>query len=264
MKNKIIKINPAYFLLMLLIPLGVSSAQIGGISGSKLLVPDAEPVEKGKFEFEPTLSVFSYSKEFDSLGKQKSLNGHNSASSLDFRITLGAMEGLEVGTSFCTDMQEILLGSKAVLFTGDKTAMALLAGVTLPAGNRSVGDTLNNPPSIYSFSLGAAASNKISDKSSLDLFFSYSRYENNPQYSNALNFGASFGFWSLDNLQAIVEMDGYSAFSSTLYSSKISLVPGFTYTFSEKLILVLGDQIDLWGKNDFKGSSIFSSFTMSF
>ena len=258
------KINPPSFLFILLIPLTFSSAQIGGISGSKLLVPDAEPVEKGRFEFEPTVSVFSYSKEFDPLWNVKPLKGNSESSSLQLRITLGAMECLEVGTSFSTDMKEILLGSKAVLFSGHKSSMALLGGLSLPAGNKSADDTLNVSPSVYSFSLGTTLSNQISDKSSVDAFLSYSSYVHNPQYNGLLNFGTSFGFWLLDNLQAIVELDGYSSFNSSLYSAKFSFVPGITYTFSDKLILVMGDQLDLWGKNDFSGRCVFSSFTMSF
>lgn len=264
MKKKFNKINLASFLSIILVPLSISSAQIGGISGSKLEVPDAEPVEAGRFEFEPTISVFSYSKEFNSLWKSERLKGSIQISSLDFRITLGAMDGLELGTSFSADLQEILLGSKAVMFKGEKTSMALLGGILLPAGNKTADDTSGNTPSVHSFSLGATMSNQLSGKSSVDIYASYSRYVHNIQYDNGLNFGTSFGFWLRDNFQAIIELDGCTAFSRSLYSEKFSVVPGFTYRFSDRLILVLGDQIDLWGKNDLSGNSIFGSFTMSF
>ncbi len=255
-----------YFLIVccLLIPDKGSFAQVGGISGSKLCVPDAGAVQKGKFEFEPSLSVFRSSKEFDSEWNLKSLNGFNDASILQFRITLGVADGLEIGTSFSTTLEDIFIGSKAVLFSGAKSSMAILAGISLPADNKTPDDTLASDENKHSFSLGSTYSLVLSEVASLDLLFSYSVYSGHSQFNSALNYGASLGYKISDDLQAVMELNGYSTFKSSLYSVKLSVTPGITFRFSTNLLLVLGEQIDLLGKNDFSGTNVFCAFTMSF
>ncbi|MHB8337204.1 MAG: hypothetical protein ACYDEE_07285 [Ignavibacteriaceae bacterium] len=114
-------------LLFLLLPAAFSIGQVNGISGSKLCVPDAEVVSKGKFEFEPSLSVSPSAKQFDSDWNLEPLNGSSYASLLQFRITLGVAEGLEIGTSFSTAMDEIYVGSKAVLSSAGTLQIARAA-----------------------------------------------------------------------------------------------------------------------------------------
>ena len=101
----------------------VSEGQISGISGSKLLVPDAGTVENGKFEFEPAISVYRAYNEFNSHGGRKSLNGFSETSSLDFRITLGVFDGTEIGTSFSTALEGVSIGSKSTLFSVGKISL---------------------------------------------------------------------------------------------------------------------------------------------
>ena len=254
-----------YFLaIFFIVALTSAKGQVNGISGSKLCVPDAGTVEKGKFEFEPSLSVFRSSKKFDCDWNLKTLNGHNDVSSLQFRITLGIAEGIEIGTSFSTTMEEIFIGSKAVLFSGANSSMALIGGISLPADNKSPDDTLTAVQNKHSFSFGSTFSAKLSDAAGIDMLLSYSTYNGVSQFNSALNYGAAFGLWVSDVLQGVVELNGYSTFNGSLYSDKLSITPGITYRFSKNLLLVLGDQFDLLGKNDFGGTNIFSAFTMSF
>ncbi|MHB9012683.1 MAG: transporter [Ignavibacteriaceae bacterium] len=251
-------------LLFLLMPTSLSIGQVNGISGSKLCVPDAEVVSKGKFEFEPSLSVSHSAKQFDSDWNLEQLNGSSYASSLQFRITLGVAEGLEIGTSFSTAMDEIYVGSKAILFSGSNSAMALIGGFSLPASNKSINDTLANIQNIYSFTFGSAFSVHLSNAASIDMLLSYSKFLGNSQFNSSVNYGAAFGYWASDVLQGVLELNGFSTFNGSLYSTKLAITPGVTYCFSKNLIIVLGDQIDIIGKNDFSCTNTFCAFTMSF
>ena len=252
------------FAIFFIITLTNTYGQVNGISGSKLCVPEAGTVEKGKFEFEPSLSVFHSSNEFDSNWKLKPLNSYNDASSLQFRITLGVADGLEIGTSFSTNLGDIFIGSKALMFSGANYAMALIGGISLPADNQSPDDTINTVQNKHSFSLGSTYSAKLSDAASIDMLLSYSAYNGASAYKSALNYGASFGLWISNFLQGVAELNGYTTFNGSLYSDKLSITPGITYHFSNNLLLALGDQIDIMGKNDFSGTNIFCAFTMSF
>lgn len=242
----------------------IALAQINGISGSKLCVSDPNTVEKGKFEFEPSISVFRSSKKFDTNWKLTNLHGNYDESSLFFRITLGVANNLEVGTSFSTNLDDIFIGSKAKLLSINGFSVAIIGGLSLPTDNKTIIDTINIPESKHSFSIGSVTEITLTENSNIDLLFSYTRYNGKSQFENSLNYGAAVGYWFTSTLQGVIELDGYTTFNNSIYSDKLSLTPGITFNFSKNLLLVLGLQSDIWGKNDFSGTNIFNAFTMSF
>ena len=258
---KINKILIALFVL--LSSTVVTYGQVQGISGGKLTVPDAYPVEKGRFEFEPSISIFSTSSYFDSGWNKINAAGKSRTSQLDLRVTLGLMDGMELGSSFSTGMDEIFLGSKILLIQGSNVNLSLLAGASFTAGNFTPADSVKAPDS-NSYSLGFVMSSVLSDKSSLDIYFTGSAVSGLAEYDKSFSYGASFGVFLSSRFLAIVELNGYTNFGSSVYSSKLSFIPGFTYKFSGNLLMVIGNQVDLIGKNELRGNTIFTSFTMSF
>lgn len=252
------------FVLCFFISLKISFGQVNGISGSKLLVPDAGVVSKGNYEFEPSISVSHSYKQYDANWNLDPLSSSLISSSLQFRITLGITESLEIGTSFTNALDEIFIGSKCVLFSSENTSIVILSGFSVPAGNKSINDSLNDITNRYSIAIGSALSINLNKDASFDAMFSYSNLKGETLFNSILNYGIALGYWVSDYLQGVIELNGYSTYYNSLYSAKFSITPGLTYKFSEKLIFVLGDQYDVFGKNDFQSSNIFSAFTMSF
>lgn len=251
-------------IMFLIIPSILTVAQVSGISGAKLFVPNASSLNKGRFDFEPSFSVFSANRHFNSTNELNDLAKSEVSSCVSFRITLGVLDDLELGTTFSTGMEDVFIGSKFTAFKNENTALAVIAGGSLPAGNFSEADPAEKYRSKYSYSAGVIVSQNLSDKSSLDGIFSYSKINGSTDFNHLLYYGVSSGYFFTDALQAIMELNGFSTFNGSFHSNKISITPGFTYQFSQYLLLVFGMQKDIWGSNELSGTNYLTAFTMSF
>jgi hypothetical protein len=238
--------------------------QINGISGTKLLVPGASTLSKGNFDFEPSLSIFKANRSFNRKGDLNNLSKSEASSSLSFRITLGVLDNLEIGTLFSTGMEEVFIGSKFTTFKKENTAFAIIAGGSLPAGNFSDSESVENYTSKYSYTAGVVVSQNLSDKSSLDGVFSYSKINGSTEFNHLLNYGLSLGYYFNGTFQAIMELNGFTTLNRNFHSKKISVTSGFSYQFSTYLLLVFGIQKDIWGNNELSGTNYLTAFTMCF
>jgi hypothetical protein len=240
------------------------SGQINGISGSKLCAPHSSTLDKGSFEFEPALSVFSSNSNFNADGAIINYNSNNIQSDLLFRITLGLWNNIEFGAAFSSSMEEIFIGSKINVIQNDKFGIALLAGGSLPAGNHTESDLAKEYTPIHTYSIGSTVSNYLSDALSIDTYLSYSKYNGSIEFDHFLNYGSGVGYYLASNFQIVVEVSGSHAFNRKLYSRKLSVIPGFTYDFSDHMGFAFGIQKDFAGINELKSTGYFSAFTMSF
>jgi hypothetical protein len=239
-------------------------AQVCGISGTKLLVPNAGTLNKGHFDFEPAFSVFKAHRNFNSNNEITDLAKSEISSCVSFRITLGVLDDFEIGTTFSTGMEDVFVGSKFTAFKNDNTALAVIAGGSLPAGNFSEPDPAENYTSKYSYTAGVILSHKLADNFSFDGIFSYSKINGSTDFNHLLNYGLSFGYFFTGTFQAIMEVNGFTTFNGSFHSNKISITPGFTYQFSQYLLLVFGVQNDIRGSNELSGTNYVTAFTMSF
>jgi hypothetical protein len=251
-------------LLLLLMPLTISIAQISGISGSKLCVPEATVLSNGSFEFEPSFSVFDASNRFGNNGSLESLSGKNFSSSVMFRVTAGIAKNLEIGTAFSSTIEQVSFGSKYILTGSENFHLALIAGVALPAGNEFIADTLRDDEHHLTSTYGSIASLELSESSSIDMLLSYTRIHGVHPFNNILSYGVGFGQWFSEKFQGVVELNGFATWNGKLHSDKLSMMPGITYKISPVLLFVFGAQIDLIGKNEDKDLGYFSAFTISF
>ncbi|MCX6170186.1 MAG: hypothetical protein NTX65_12645 [Ignavibacteriales bacterium] len=238
--------------------------QISGISGSKLLVPRASTISLVHFEFEPSFSVFSSHECYNINGSTDNLSNRHVVSSLSFRITMGVLENLEFGTSFSTGLQDIFIGTKFTAVTNEYTNVALIVGGSLPAGNFSDTALSSDYTAKYSYSAGFIVSQKINDKFSVDGIFTYSKINGSSDFNHLLNYGLSFGLFISQNFQAVAELNGFTTYDRIFHSNKISVTPGFTYQFSQNLLIVFGMQNDILGRNELSGTNYVTAFTMSF
>lgn len=256
--------NILFLFVFLTFPINFTIAQISGISSSKLCVPEATTITTGNFEFEPSFIVLNSQKEFCENGSEKSLAGKIITSSLLFRITVGASDNFEIGTSFSSHLEQIAVGSKYILSNSESFRSAIISGISLPAGNKFIPDTVNNTDDHYSTAIGFIASSTLSLKTSIDYSISYTHIFRTIPYNHLLNYGVGIGHWFNEKLQGILEVNAFSAYDDKFYSGKLSVYPGITYRISPKLLFVFGSQLDIIGKTENKSIGYFSAFTISF
>jgi len=243
---------------------GKIEAQVSGISGAKLCVPDAGALSAGSFEFEPSFSVFSSSHRFCENGSLESLAGESVSSSVLFRVTAGIADGFEIGTAFSSTIEQVSVGSKYIFSESENFSFGLIAGVSLPAGNKFIADSLHNADNYLTSSYGALGSVKLSEQSSIDMIFSFTRLHGENSFDKILTYGIGFGQWISEKFQFVAELNGFSTYNGRLHSGKLSFMPGVTYKISGQFLFVLGTQFDLMGKNEDKSYGYFSAFTISF
>ena len=104
--NKLIPL----ILIILLQFSNISNAQVAGVSAHKLTLVSASILPEGTFEFEPAFSVLNSNNYFNENWDIQQQDGRSTASSLDFRMTVGLTEQLEIGTSISSNIEEINFG----------------------------------------------------------------------------------------------------------------------------------------------------------
>lgn len=251
-------------ILLIILYAGTSSiAQINGMSASKLIVPNTETIKVGVFEFEPSFIIANSSKCFNSTGNVEKIGGRYFNSSLNFRITFGLKDNIEVGTSFSSTIKEICVGAKYRMIDLEKISFGLIAGINLPAGNKFQPDTLTDNESHQHFSLGSIFTYDFLEKFSLDAVYSFT-FIKGIQHSDYLNIsGISTGYNLIENFQIIFEIINEFGKNDGLNQLRTSSVAGFTYTVTHNLIFVLGASYDIYGKNTEQVTSYFSAFTIT-
>ena len=240
------------------------NAQVVGVSANKLTLLSASILDKGSFEFEPAFSVFNSNNIFNERGNLSRIAEHNISSSLDFRLTAGLTDNLEVGTSISSNIEEINFGSKYLLINNDDFGFVLSGGFSLPAGNKVLSDSEVRNELLYTATFGPVLSYNISDKSSIDFALSYTTAIGKVKFDDLFYGGIGWGYSFSEKLQAVLEVAGYACFDNELCSGKLSVFPGFTYDIIENFSFAYGFQYDFMGKNEDGGFGYFGAFTISF
>jgi len=250
-------------IIICLLPFINLFAQVNGISGGKLSVPDAGTLPVGTFEFEPSFSVSHSNNFFNEHSQADEMPGYIVSSSLLFRITTGLSDDLEMGSVLPSTMEQIDLGLKYNLVTSEKIKLSLTGGGTLPAGNKFIEDSNKLDGGNYGAAIGAIFSNQISQRMSLDAMFSYKKIFGDYFYHNVIVLGAGLGYNFSESVQGVVELNSFGCYEQNLYSGKFAASTGFTFNVTESLLFVSGVQVDIFGKNEFKNFSYFGAFTIS-
>lgn len=251
------------FLMFFLIFAGMGFSQICGISGSKLTVPDAGTIVPGVFEFEPSLTVTSYSSCYNQLWDVEKFSASTVQSCLSFRMTMGINENIEIGSAFPATADIIAIGSKIRITNSEEFSFTFASGVQLPANNTSENDSALLPLN-YGYSAGIINSIVLSEDATIDVILSGTIFTAADHYNKLFAYGAAYGHYISDKICAVFELTGVSTFNGALHSTRLAAAPGFTYLFSERLLFVLGFQYDFAGKNDYRTRNILTAFTMKF
>ena len=255
---------PIIIITLMMLFAGNISAQVAGVSAHKLTLLSASILPEGTFEFEPAFSVLNSNNYFNENWETQQQEGRSTASSLDFRMTVGLTEQFEIGASISSNIEDINFGAKYLLSNNEDFSIALSGGTSLPAGNKFVEDSSLTNEYIYTASVGPVFSSNISENNSIDIALTYTTALGKSSFVDQVYAGLGWGYNVRDNLQLVLELAGYACINNELCSGKLSLFPGITYDIAENFSFAFGFQHDLIGKNEDNGFGYFGAFTISF
>ncbi len=244
-------------LIYFLLP-AYGSLAVGGISGTKLVVPGAAPLERGVVEAEPFFSL-----EFIDDGNDTVRFGGG------FRLTAGLFEDFEAGVNINyldvedsglirseTNFGDIEAGLKLRFLdqeNGNPFSLAYQGGVTFPVGEGA--QWIVEPG-------GLILTKEFTDKFSMDADVVFGIIEND---SWSIVTDAGFGYYLTPWLQPVIEAAyAYEDNDSGAGVSVINVTAGFTWDPSDWFSLALGVTPDLYAENTDRQVVVTSAFTFAF
>lgn len=244
---------PLYFLV-----LPPETYAVGGISNSKIIVPNADPVPRNHVEIEPFFAL-----EFvDDRDNSTRFGG-------GVRLTLGAFENLEVGANVNyldyedaqvvqadTNFGDIETGLKYRFLDeseGQPVSLAYQGGITIPAGSGAK----------WIFEPGGLILTKnFTGAVSLDADFVFGIVEND---SWLLVTESGLGWFFNEWFQAVLECAyAYENSDREGNVSIINFTAGFTAQATDWLTVILGVTPDIYAHNTDKQIVLTAAFTFFF
>ncbi|TFB10121.1 hypothetical protein E3V55_06525 [Candidatus Marinimicrobia bacterium MT.SAG.3] len=252
-----------YTLIILAFNIGIAAAQISGISNSKVVVPGAETVRAGVFEFEPAFEVFSSDSEWDSAGILIPLSGTTTESSHGFRFTTGLIKNLEVGLIIPSDVSSLNFGLKWLFWNRRELSVALQSGVNFDA---AIGTYPKEEVGGKVFGSGFVATYEPEGNYSIDSDISFSFYSNDIDgqpvgHSGTFDIGVSYKLF--EKFYGVTEYNfNWIKYElEVLNAEKGSGLVGFTFYASQLTKIIMGLKYDIHGSNNPKGMKFIAAFT---
>lgn len=234
------------------------SLAVGGISGSKLVVPETATVPKGHIEAEPFFSL-----EFIDDGDGTVRFGGG------LRVTPGLLDNLEAGVNLNyldvedsglieseTNFGDIEAGLKFRFLdheNGHPFSLAYQGGVTFPIGEGAL--WIIEPG-------GLILTKAFTDRFSMDADFVFGIIEHGSwSFVTDVGFGYYLNSWFQPVLEAAY---AYEDPDSGAGVSIVNISAGFTADAADWLTIVLGVTPDLYAENTEKEVVVTSAFTLFF
>lgn len=234
------------------------SLAVGGISGSKLVVPETATVPKGHIEAEPFFSL-----EFIDDGDDTVRFGGG------LRVTPGLLDNLEAGVNLNyldvedsglieseTNFGDIEAGLKFRFLdheNGHPFSLAYQGGVTFPIGEGAL--WIIEPG-------GLILTKAFTDRFSMDADFVFGIIEHGSwSFVTDVGFGYYLNSWFQPVLEAAY---AYEDPDSGAGVSIVNISAGFTADVADWLTIVLGVTPDLYAENTEKEVVVTSAFTLFF
>jgi len=250
---------------------GTASAQVSGVSASKLTALDATLVSANTLEAEPSFTYLYGKSAFDNDGKSYPVSSDpDSAVILKymfFRFTYGVGKNLEIGTFVTANLSSISFGAKYRFVQYRKFLGVALLGINFSnESNFSIRKTGFFGKSI-GIATGVALTNNFTPRFSLDVS---AQYQNSFCYEGSLSddyfFDSDCGYYIFHQTLQLVagfsfQYNHYKTGNPDAYL--LSFHPGVTIETGKSFIIVFYTPIDLMGKNvgNFTGFSL--AFTMT-
>lgn len=231
-------------------------AQVGGISGSKISAYTVDVVNHHNVEFEPTFFHFESSKQWNKNGNLTDLSSNPDSTQwdtgLNYRVTYGLMDKLELGIDFSSDMLLTRFGARYVFYDHEKTGLAAIAGINIPMGNKRVSKSLRLSNTIAKAGGGLVFTGYILPDFSVDVNAQYFKFIKKTIDDGTNNWyvNSDFGYYLLERKLQLIAGFGYQFSQYGSFNTQIvTFFPGITVETGKKYIIVLSSGIDIWGKN---------------
>ncbi len=248
------------------------SAQVAGVSASKLTAIDATLVSPKTIEAEPSFSYLFSKKAFNGNGNLCPVSFTNDSAvvlkDLFFRFTYGVSERLEIGTFITSDLSAISFGAKYRFVQHKKFLAVALLGLNFSNGS----DFGLRRTGFFGKSMGIATgvglTTIFSPGFSLDVS---AQYQNTFCYKGSLSddyfVDSDLGYYVFNRTLQLI---GGFSFQYNHFKTgnpdafRLSFHPGVTIETGKSFLIVFYTPIDLVGKNmgRFTGFSFAFTFTI--
>ena len=260
------------FLLPLFIIISfVATAQIGGLSSSKLSSISADVVDNENVEFEPGFSSSRSNKFFDGNGDTQNMfstaDSVKHLTGMAFRFTYGLWDKLEVGVSVSTDLSLIKIGTKYEFINNEKLAVAAIAGLNVPMGNATIDNTVRATANVTQAGLGFVASYVFTDRLSADFTTQYMIFikptiDNN---TGGIYLNGDVGYYFFDNRFKLVTGFGFYNVKNDVGNHQVfTMYPGFTIESGKDYFIACSVPFDVFGKNEAQNVAVNFTLTLTF
>ena len=257
-------------LLLLFFPIKILIAQTGGISGSKISAFNVDVIDHHIVEFEPALHHLRSGKHWDengtAVGHAASGDSIKYITGLDFRVTYGLADRLEIGMTFSNDLLLASTGMRYVLYDHARTGMALIAGVNVPLGNQTVSRTFRQSSATTNAGGGVVFTAYFSPDLSLDLNAQYFRCLRTTSDCRRCDwfFNGDLGYYLFSGKLQLIAGFGYQQSRFETADARVfTLFPGITVETGKNYIIVLNSIIDVWGINMDRSAGIAMALTIT-
>lgn len=247
-----------FIALALLLPAAKGVLAVGGISNSKVVVPGAETVPRGRIEIEPFLGLDLV----DDSGNTTKFGG-------GVRLTLGVLHNLEIGANVNyldvedsdliqrnSDFGDIETGLKfRFLDEGEDMpfSLAYQGGVTIPASSGSV--WIVEPG-------GLILTKNFTTEFSMDADFVFGIIEDDAwSFVSEVGFGYFVSPWFQPVIEAAYAFEDRKGEDIT---SIINITAGFTSPLTDWLTVIVGVTPDVYTKNTDERVVFTAAFTFLF
>lgn len=232
---------------------------VGGISNSKVIIPNTETVEKGHFEFEPFFGLLFVDDADDTVQFDGGV-----------RFTLGALDNIEIGANFGylrvedsdlmdrdSDFGDIEAGLKYRFLDEGGNApfsLAYQGGITFPTSG-------DEAPWIFELG-GLILTKNFTKEFSVDADFVAALIEDE-SFSFVSEVG--FGYFLKPWFQPVIELAYLFEDSDSEDSvSVLTVTAGFTAPVSEMLTIIIGVSPDIYTDNVNNAVALTAAFTFLF
>jgi hypothetical protein len=258
--------------LSLLFVISYTSAQVGGLSASKLGTLTTTTVPAGAIEFEPFFSYALSNNFFDNnTNRQPLFSTSDSTMKFSFfgmRFSYGLMKNLEIGISLPIDVSEINFGAKYKLPLEGKLSLGVLAGYNTIMGNRIYVCRNAVCKVTPAYVGGMIMTYDFSPKLSIDIDAQYHQHKKTTSegHTHGFNINSDIGYYLMERVNFIVGLNyAYQAYNADIDDSYlITLNTGVAIEKAENFILVLNAPFDLFGKNEYQTTGFGLALTIMF
>ncbi|MBE0649877.1 MAG: hypothetical protein IH595_03445 [Bacteroidales bacterium] len=262
-----------FFIILILTFNLKASAQVAGISASKLTTFNAYTISLHHLEVEPSISWMSSQSAFNDHGKRHFYSANHdsliTSRTLFFRGTYSPFKNLEIGTLITSDLSSLSFGVKYLFFDNKKLAASFIYGGNWSGLYSPVlkpGFVPGPETRVSSYAGGFALTRQFSENLSWDSDLQYQNsFSGGRSFQNDYFVDSELGYYVFNHqLQLVGGFAYHYQNTKTAGQEAYSLIfnPGVTIETGKSYLIVLYAPIPLIGKNSAIYHGINLAFTM--